>query len=98
VFYYLKSHWNSRVVLISSSVIKRQEIGVLCERMIFMICTLAKYNYNSQVKEDEMGRTCSTYDRRGMNIGYRWEKQKDTGHRKDKVVGERVIRKWIVER
>jgi hypothetical protein len=27
----------------------------------FMTCILRKYNYNDQIKEDEMGRACTTH-------------------------------------
>jgi hypothetical protein len=32
---------------------------------------------NDQVKEDEMGRVCSTNGGRGMRKGYWWESQKE---------------------
>jgi hypothetical protein len=36
---------------------------------------------NDQVKEDQMGRTCSTNGRRrGMHIGYWWDNQKEREH------------------
>jgi hypothetical protein len=41
----------------------------------------AKYNYNDQVKEGEMGRASSTNGgKRGMHIGYWWESQKEMDH------------------
>jgi hypothetical protein len=35
---------------------------------------------NLQVKEDEMGRACSTNGERGMHIGYWWESQEERDH------------------
>jgi hypothetical protein len=50
----------------------------------------AKYNYeNDQVKDDCMGRACSTKGwRRRMHIGYWWESQKERG------LG-RTRRRWV---
>jgi hypothetical protein len=39
---------------------KRQEVGENCIMRNFITCTLSKYNYNDQVKKDEMGGACST--------------------------------------
>jgi hypothetical protein len=45
-----------------------------------------------QVKEDEMGRACSTnWGRRGMHIGYWWESQKERGHWED-VSGGTILK------
>jgi hypothetical protein len=33
-----------------------------------------------------------------MQIGFRWEIQKERGHREDLVIGHRIILKWILER
>jgi hypothetical protein len=45
-----------------------------------------------------MGRACSTKERRGMNIGYWWESQKERDHYEDQDVGGRILLKWILER
>jgi hypothetical protein len=38
----------------------------------------AKYNYNDQVKEGEMGRACKhEWGRRGMHVGFWWKSQKE---------------------
>jgi hypothetical protein len=56
------------------------------------------YNCNDEVKEDEMGRSCSTNGaRRGMHIGYCWESQKVRDHWEDLDVGGWIILKWILE-
>jgi hypothetical protein len=34
-------------------------------------------------KEDDMVRACSTNGRKGMNVGYWWESQKERGHWED---------------
>jgi hypothetical protein len=33
-------------------------------------------NINDQVKEDEIGRTCSTHEEIGMHVGILWERKK----------------------
>jgi hypothetical protein len=38
----------------------RQEFGESCIMRNFTTCILSQYNYNDPVKEDEIGRTCST--------------------------------------
>jgi hypothetical protein len=48
---------------------------------------------NDQVKEDEMGRTCSANGERGMHIEYWWEIQKERDHREDLDVGGWTILK-----
>jgi hypothetical protein len=59
----------------------------------------SKYNPNDQVKEDEMGRACSTNGRRrGMHIGYWWENQKERDHWEDQEVGGWTILSLILER
>jgi hypothetical protein len=51
-----------------------------------------------QVKEDEMGRACSTKGgRRGMHIGYWWESQKERDHWEDQDVGGWIMLKLILE-
>jgi hypothetical protein len=52
-----------------------------------------------RVKEDEMGRACTTNGgRRGMHIRYWWESQKERDHWEDLDVGGWTILKWILER
>jgi hypothetical protein len=36
--------------------------------------------------------------RRGMRIGYWWERQKERNHKEDQGVGGWTILKWILER
>jgi hypothetical protein len=48
--------------------------------------------------EDEVGRACSTNERRGIHIGYWWENQKERDHWEDQGVGVWTILKWIRER
>jgi hypothetical protein len=53
----------------------------------------------TQVKEDEMGRACSTSGGRGgMHIGYWWESQKERNQWEDQDVDGWTILKWILER
>jgi hypothetical protein len=54
----------------------------------------SKYNENDQVKEDEMGRACSTNG--GVEVW--WESQKVRDHWEDKDVGGCTIFKWFLER
>jgi hypothetical protein len=59
-----------------------------------VLVLFAKYNYNDQVKEDEMGRACS------MNGGQE-ECIQDFGgkaRRKDLDASGRIILKWIFEK
>jgi hypothetical protein len=59
----------------------------------------AKYNQNDQVKENEMGRACSTNGGiRGMYTEYQWENKKKGDHWEDQNVGGWIILKWISER
>jgi hypothetical protein len=39
------------------------------------------------MKEDEMGRECSTNGGGGMHIGYWWESQKESDQQEDQDVG-----------
>jgi hypothetical protein len=48
----------------------------------------AKCNYNDEVKDDEMGRACSTH------VGFWWESQKEGDHLEDLDVDGRLILKW----
>jgi hypothetical protein len=51
------------------------------------------------LKEDEVGRACSTNaGRRGTYIGYWWESKKERDHWEDQGVGGWKILKWILER
>jgi hypothetical protein len=56
---------------------ERQDAGEGCISRSFVICTLRQSTIRMPVKEDEMGRACSTRERRGMHIGYWWEIQKE---------------------
>jgi hypothetical protein len=51
----------------------------------------SKYNYNDQVKEDEMGWACSTN-------GGEEESQKEIDHWEYQDVGGWTISKWILDR
>jgi hypothetical protein len=67
--------------------------------MCALLFSLPSYNLNDQVKEDEMGRACSTNGgRRGMHIVHWWESQQIRDHWEDQEVGGRTILKWILER
>jgi hypothetical protein len=51
------------------------------------------------MKEDEMGRACSTNGGRvGMHIGYWWESQKERDRLEDQDVDGWTILKWILEK
>jgi hypothetical protein len=45
---------------------------------------LTKHDWKDQVKEDEMGRTCSTNGEKIVHVGYWWESQKKEATRKTK--------------
>jgi hypothetical protein len=63
----------------------------------FITCTLPQAY--DQVKDDEIGRACSTYEgRRGIHIGFWWESQKKRDHSEDLDVGGRIILRWILEK
>jgi hypothetical protein len=49
-------------------------------------------NVNYKIKEDQMGRACST-NGRGIHIRYCWERQKERDHWEDQDVGGRTILK-----
>jgi hypothetical protein len=52
-----------------------------------------------QVKEDEMGRACSTNGgKRNVYIGYWLESQKERDHYEDQDIGGWTILKYILER
>jgi hypothetical protein len=46
------------------------------------------------VKEDEMGMSCNTHERRGMHAGFWWKSQKERDHYEDLDVGGSI--KWIL--
>jgi hypothetical protein len=46
----------------------------------FMICTLAKYNWNNQVEEDEMDGPCSTNGEKRNAYRLLWESQRGRDH------------------
>jgi hypothetical protein len=52
------------------------------------------YKYKDKVKEEEMGRACST-NGSVMHMVIRWESQKKRDHCEDKNVGRRIILAWI---
>jgi hypothetical protein len=64
----------------------------------FITCAFAKYNWNDQVKENEMGRLYSKNGENMMHIGYWWESQKERNHQEDQNVGRWTILRWILER
>jgi hypothetical protein len=41
-----------------------QDAGESCIMRSFIICTLHKYNYDGQMKNDEIGKACSEYQMR----------------------------------
>jgi hypothetical protein len=51
---------------------------------------LVKYNPDDQVKEDEMGRLCSTHEG-GVHIGFCWDSQKERDHWGDVHAGGRIM-------
>jgi hypothetical protein len=70
-------------LLLRICVLKSDKVAGSGEHFImwnFITCTLLKYNWNYQVKEDVMGRACSTNGGRGMHVGYWWESQKERDH------------------
>jgi hypothetical protein len=64
----------------------------------FITYTLTKCNYNDQIKEDEMGRTCSTHERREMHRRFRWKSQEKRDHEEDIHVGGSIMLGWILEK
>jgi hypothetical protein len=58
-------------------------------------CALnTQYNYNEQVKHDEMDMTCRMNRERVMGIGYWWESQKERENWEDLDVGGKIILSW----
>jgi Ca2+/Na+ antiporter len=74
-----------------------------CIYLFIYLCTslflFPKYNYNYQVKEDEIGKACRMNGgRRGKHIGYWWEIQKKRDYFKVQDVGVWIILIRILER
>jgi hypothetical protein len=60
--------------------------------------TSPKFNYNYQVNENEMDRTCSTNGRkrrriRSLHVGFWWGSQKERVRQEDAYLGWRIILK-----
>jgi hypothetical protein len=58
----------------------------------------AKYNWNYQVKEDEMGRACRTNGEKTNAYRILVGKPEEKDHLEDLDVGGRIILEWILER
>jgi hypothetical protein len=58
----------------------------------------AKYNQNYQVKEDEMGKACSTNGEKRNAYSVLVGKPEEKRPLEDLDVGGRIILEWILER
>jgi hypothetical protein len=57
----------------------------------FITCTLRKYNWNDQVKEDEIAGHVARMGIRRMRIGFSWESQRKRDQKEYLDVGGRII-------
>jgi hypothetical protein len=56
-----------------------------------------RYNFNYQVKNDEIGRACSMLGGRSIRIGFCLDSQKEIDHKEDLDVGGLIMLKWFLE-
>jgi hypothetical protein len=60
---------------------------------------LAKYNWNDEVKEDEMVKECSmNWEKRNIYIGFSWESHRERDRKESQDIGGWIILKLILER
>jgi hypothetical protein len=62
----------------------------------FMTVRFAKYNYNDQIKEDEICRSSSKHTG-WIQARLGWESHKETDHWEDLHLGGRLLLQWNLE-
>jgi hypothetical protein len=60
----------------------------------FMICPRIIYYSDDQVKVDEIGRACDTYEGGEVRTNLRWGYVSETDNLENVVVSGRIILKW----
>jgi hypothetical protein len=65
--------------------------GENCVMRSFIACMYSSASIIGMIKEDEMGRECSTNGGREMHVRFLWKSRKERDHSEDIDVDRRII-------